>query len=96
MPVENKLKQMRRIKRSVRLFKQLEYSTGAWWLIGQNGWQRAILYDRSYKLLTAGKLRIFIERIKVAWTLAYWYLLNDDGLYSILEEKKDGYVLYKY
>jgi hypothetical protein len=88
-------KTINKIKRAKKIFNRLEYGAGAWWLMGADGWQKAILYDKELKLINAGNVRLFLEKIRVSWMLASWFLLNNDGLYIILEESIDGYRLYK-
>lgn len=81
--MKNKLKEkIERLKRSYRIFKHLSYSTCGWCLT-KNGKGGFILSDRNFELYNANKIKYFFKKIAVAWLLADWYDVKNDGLYRM-------------
>ena len=84
---------IKRVKRAFTLYKNLKYNATSWWVKMVQGGEHVILYDK--EAYHFNKLKMFIREIKVSWQLAYWYLLNNDGLYEILKEEKGCFILHK-
>jgi len=93
--MKNKAK---KIKRFIDFYRLLKYGGWSWWLPlpSQDRYyagEHSIITDR--ESINKKGLAFKIAKVKIAWYLAKNYILNNDGLYQILEEKKDGLTLYK-
>jgi len=93
--MKNKIK---KIKRAINFYRLLTYGGWSWWLPLPSqdknyAGEHTILADRESR--NKKGLAFKIAKIQTAWYLAKNYILNNDGLYQILEEKKDGLTLYK-
>ena len=89
---------IKKIKRVINFYRLLTYGGWSWWLPipSQDRYyagEHTVLADRESE--NKKGLAFKIAKVKVAWYLAKNYVLNNDGLYQILEEKKDGEILYK-
>ena len=89
---------IKKIKRAIKFYQLLRYGAWSWWLPLPSqdkdyAEEHTILADE--KSRNKKGLAFKIAKIQTAWYLAKNYILNNDGLYQILEEKKDGLKLYK-
>ena len=84
---------MKRIRRAVEIFKRLSYGGWSWWIRLDKGGEHTILADRGAYYLRGW--RLWFKKVRVAWLLAFWYLVSQDGLFSILKEEKKELVLHK-
>lgn len=87
------MKLIARAKRAATLYKHLSYGGTSWW-VEVGGMSHTIIQDKGFYYYQKKKVRIFFRKIRVSWTLAYWHILTNDGLYDILKEGKE-LTLYK-
>ncbi len=83
----------KRFQRAITIFKALKYGGWSWWIkTGKHSWHTILADRKAYKLKGC---KLFLQKVKVAWLLSSFYLLNDDGVYSILKEEKNKIELYR-